>query len=101
MFASTVMHRNSLNRKRLPVPGIKKVIMKKVIATVAAFLLVGSLTMNAQQEPAKKEGEKKEHKGENKGEHKGEGKGEHKGEGKSEHKGEHKKVEEKKEAPKN
>ena len=53
--------------------------MKKVIATVAAFLLVGSLTMNAQQEPAKKEGEKKENKG---GEYKGEGKGEHKGEGK-------------------
>ena len=44
--------------------------MKKVIATVAAFLLVGSLTtINAQTEP-KKEGEKKEHK---KGEHKEKG----------------------------
>ena len=60
-------------------PGIKQPVMKKVIATVAAFLLVGSLTtMNAQTEP-KKEGEKKEQKkGEHKGEHKGE-KGEKKG----------------------
>ncbi|MEO8759453.1 MAG: hypothetical protein ABI388_00775 [Bacteroidia bacterium] len=46
--------------------------MKKVIATVAAFFLVGTLTMNAQQEPAKKEGAKKEQKeGDKKVEHKG------------------------------
>ncbi len=63
--------------------------MKKVIATVAAFLLVGGLTMNAQQEPAKKEGAKKEHK-----------EGEKKGE-KKEHKEGEKKAEGKKEAPKN
>jgi hypothetical protein len=45
--------------------------MKKVIATVAAFLLVGSLTtMNAQTEPKKEE--KKEHKAEKKGEKKAE-----------------------------
>ncbi|HTA62954.1 MAG TPA: hypothetical protein VK835_10880 [Bacteroidia bacterium] len=75
--------------------------MKKVIATVAAFLLVGSLTMNAQQEPAKKDGEKKEHKaGEHKGEGKEEHKGEHKGEGKGEHKGEHKGEGKKEETPK-
>ncbi len=48
--------------------------MKKVIATVAAFLLIGTLSMNAQQEPAKKDGTKKEHKEE----HKGDKKAEHK-----------------------
>jgi hypothetical protein len=72
----------AIQKKRAPVPSIKKTIMKKVIATVAAFLLVGSLTMNAQQEPAKKDGEKKEAKGGEKKEHKGEKKGEKKEEGK-------------------
>ena len=79
-------------------PSTKIKTMKKVMATVAAFLLVGSLSMNAQQqEPAKKEGEKKEHhntgehKGENKEHHNnGEHKGEHKGENKDAQKSEHK-----------
>ena len=53
--------------------------MKKVIASVAAFLLVASLTTVNAQEAPKKEGEKKEHKGGEKKEHKGE-KGEKGGE---------------------
>ena len=54
--------------------------MKKVIATVAAFMLVVGLTTTANaQGEKKKEGEKKEEK---KGEHKGEHKGEKKEEAK-------------------
>jgi hypothetical protein len=56
--------------------------MKKVIATVAAFMLVvGLTTVNAQDNGKKKEGEKKEAKG---GEKKGEKKEEKKGEKKEE-----------------
>jgi Ni/Co efflux regulator RcnB len=85
------MYRNSSTKKNACLcQALKTNFMKKVIATVAAFLLVGSLTMNAQQEPAKKEGEKKEHKegekkaNDHKSEHKSEHKGEKKGEGKKE-----------------
>lgn len=67
-----VMYRNSLTQKTPACAGHKKTSkMKKVIATVAAFMLVVgvSTTVNAQGEK-KKEGEKKEQKGEKKGEKK-------------------------------
>jgi hypothetical protein len=53
--------------------------MKKVIATVAAFMLVvGVTSVNAQNDGKKKEGEKKEAKGGEKKEAKGEKKEEKK-----------------------
>ena len=69
-----------IQKKRSPVPGIKKLKMKKVIATVAAFMLVVGLTttVNAQNDGKKKEGEKKETKKEEKKETKAEKKEEKK-----------------------
>ncbi len=62
--------------------------MKKVMATVAAFLLVGSLSMNAQQEPAKRD---TSHHHQGNGQHQGNGEhkgnGEHHQGGNGEHKG--------------
>ena len=70
---TAVVYRNSLIKKTPACAGHKKTSkMKKVIATVAAFMLVVGVTtsVNAQNEPKKKEGEKKEQKGEKKGEKK-------------------------------
>jgi len=69
---TAVMHGNSINKKRPSVQGIKTTSkMKKVIATVAAFMLVVGVTTTANaQGEKKKEGEKKEKKDEKKGEKK-------------------------------
>jgi ribosomal protein L12E/L44/L45/RPP1/RPP2 len=65
------MYGNSLTKKRLSMPGIKTTSkMKKVIATVAAFMLVVGVTTTVNAQGDKKKEEKKEKKEEKKGEKK-------------------------------
>ena len=72
MFASIIVrHRSNIKTKTPGCAGYKTTSkMKKVIATVAAFMLVVGVTTTANAQGEKKKEEKKEAKGEKKGEKK-------------------------------